>query len=112
MLVVRLLHLNAQKKQILEKSFMIIIKYIPFQVIINLILNRISLILNHIKEIYEIFNNAFNDRNIDMLVLTGSFSNSVILRDEINKYFPKVRILISPENSVIKCAVKMEQYNL
>ena len=106
MLVVGLIHLNAQKKtnfgEIIYDNNKI---YIPFQVMKNLILNRISLIITHIKEIYEIFNNEFNDRNIDILVLTGSFSNSVILRNEIKKYFSKVRILEYPESSVIKGAV-------
>ena len=75
--------------------------YIPKQVMKNLILKRISPIMTHIKEIYT----TFNDINIDMLALTGGFSNSDILRNEIKKYFPNVKILKNPVSSVIKGAV-------
>ena len=75
--------------------------YIPKQVMKKLILKRISPIITHIKEIYE----TFKDINIDMLVLTGGYSNSDILKKEMEKNFNDVIILQNPENSVVKGAV-------
>ena len=75
--------------------------FIPKKVMKNLILKRISPIITHIKEIYS----SFSYRNIDMLALTGGFSNSDILKNEIKKHFPNVKILKNPDSSVAKGAV-------
>ena len=75
--------------------------YIPKQVMKNLILKRISPIIAHIKEIYE----TFKDINIDMLALVGGYSNSDILRKEMEKHFINVKILKNPDSSIIKGAV-------
>ena len=75
--------------------------YIPKQVIKNLILKRISPIIDHIKEIYK----TFNDINIDLLAIAGGFSNSNILKKEIRKYFPNAKVLKNPQISVMKGAV-------
>jgi len=76
---------------------------VPREVMKNIILKNIKLIIKHIKDLFKNFKNI----EIDMIILTGGFSNCKILVDEINKNFKNYphRILSKPETSVMNGAV-------
>ena len=74
---------------------------IPREVMKYIILKNINPIIKHIKYLFEKFQNI----KIDVLILTGGFSNCKILIDEIYKIFKNYKILSKPETSVMKGAV-------
>ena len=74
---------------------------IPREVMKNIILKNVNPIIKHIKYLFEKFQNI----KIDVLILTGGFSNCKLLIDEINKIFKNYKILSKPETSVMNGAV-------
>ena len=76
---------------------------IPRKVMKYIILKNVNPIIKHIKDLFENFHNI----TIDVIVLTGGFSNCKLLVDEINKNFKNFphRILSKPETSVMNGAV-------
>ena len=76
---------------------------VPREVMKYIILKNINPIINHIKNLFKKFKNI----SIDMLILTGGFSNCKLLIDEINKNFKNCphRTLSMPETSVMNGAV-------
>ena len=71
------------------------------EVMKNIILKNVNPIIKHIKYLFEKFQNI----KIDVLILTGGFSNCKLLIDEINKIFKNYKILSKPETSVMNGAV-------
>jgi hypothetical protein len=68
-----------------------------------IILKNVNPIINLIKDLFENFQNI----TIDVLILTGGFSNCKLLIDEIHKNFKTCpyKILSKPETSVMNGAV-------
>jgi len=76
---------------------------VPREVMKDIILKNVNPIIKHIKDLFKKFKNI----SIDVLILTGGFSNCKLLVDEINKNFKNCthRILSKPETSVMNGAV-------
>ena len=76
---------------------------VPREVMQHIILKNVNPIIKHIKDLFEKFQNI----TIDVLILTGGFSNCKLLIDEINKNFKNCpyKILSKPETSVMNGAV-------
>ena len=77
--------------------------YVPRDVMKKIILKNVNPIINHIKELFEKFKNV----KIDVMVITGGFSNCNILINEIKNNFKNCphKILSRPETSVMNGAV-------
>ncbi len=77
--------------------------YIPKEIMRKIIYQNISPIITHIKELIR----KFKGIKIDLIVLTGGFSNCKILVDEIKENFKSIKyyILSRPETSVMNGAV-------
>ena len=77
--------------------------YIPKEIMKNIIHKNISPIIAHIKRLIL----KFKEIKIDLIVLTGGFSNCNILIDEIKNNFKSIpyNILTRPETSVMNGAV-------
>ena len=75
---------------------------IPKKVMKYIILKNVNPIINHIKDLFENFHNI----TIDVIILTGGFSNCKLLIEEINKNFKNCphKILSKPETSVMNGA--------
>jgi molecular chaperone DnaK (HSP70) len=75
---------------------------VPRGVMKYIILKNVNPIINHIKDLFENFQNI----TIDVLILTGGFSNCKLLIDEIHKNFKNCpyKILSKPETSVMNGA--------
>jgi molecular chaperone DnaK (HSP70) len=76
---------------------------VPRGVMKYIILKNVNPIINLIKDLFENFQNI----TIDVLILTGGFSNCKLLIDEIHKNFKNCphKILSKPETSVMNGAV-------
>ena len=74
---------------------------VPREVMKYIILKNVNQIIKHIKDLFEKFQNI----TIDVLILTGGFSNCKLLIEEIKKNFKTYRILSKPETSVMNGAV-------
>ena len=76
--------------------------YIPNSLIKNMIKAQLNKIIDHIKNLF----NNFNNIKIDQIVITGGFSNCEFLKQKLTDNFKKTIIsqLINPERSIAKGA--------
>ena len=75
--------------------------YIPKNVMKKIIMKNVKPTIDHIKKLIKKY------KNIDLIVLTGGFSNCKILIEEFKKNFRRIdyKILSRPETSVMNGAV-------